>query len=321
MNHLRPESDLDVVLLTNPAANRGRARVTGYQVQSYLEQAGHRIQHELPADVSMTYSMVAQAVKDQKRVIAVGGDGFIHHVVQSCAETGGTLGIVPAGTGNDFAFGLNLPKSIEQATQAATAPAEPCDLLKFESATGEVRYGASIATCGFSAAVNIKAESMKWPRGPLKYTVATLMKVMRLQRYKFQVRVDGEPINGTCLMIAIANTCAFGGGMQIAPEARPSSGFAELVVIRDTSAITLLRMLPKTFKGAHVHHPAVGIISGTQFEIQMTHSNSSQNCRLRADGEDVGSLPQTVTVVSGGLRVAGLSEGHSPASEGRDTNG
>ena len=74
MNHLRPESDLDVVLLTNPAANRGRARVTGYQVQSYLEQAGHRVQHELPADVSMTYSMVAQAVKDQKRVIAVGGD-------------------------------------------------------------------------------------------------------------------------------------------------------------------------------------------------------------------------------------------------------
>ena len=121
-------------------------------------------------------------------------------------------------------------------------------------------------------------------------------------------------------MVAIANTRAFGGGMQIAPEAKPSSGTADLVVIRDSSALTLLRMLPKTFKGAHINHPAVELTSGTRFEVNLFESGSSEPCHLRADGEDVGSLPQTVTVVPGGLRVAGASYGHSPASKTRDTN-
>ncbi len=306
--------------MTNAVANRGRAEAAGYEVQTYLERAGYRVQHVMPPDVASTDSLVREAVSTQKRIVAVGGDGFIHYVAQGCAETQATLGIVPAGTGNDFALGLNLPTNTEEATQAAMTAAQPCDILKFESEAGKTRYGASIATAGFSAAVNIRADAMKWPRGPLKYTVATLTKLLRLQRYEFQITVDDATIAGTCLMIAIANTRAFGGGMQIAPDAHASSGTADLVIIRNTSALTLLRMLPKTFKGAHINHPAVEIISGTEFEVQIIDADSSQTCSLRADGEDVGSLPQTVTVVSGGLRVAGASVGHVPASEARDTD-
>ena len=320
MSQLSPQSNLDVLLLTNPAANRGRAQATGDEVHSYLTRAGYRVQHQVPEDISITRHMVDEAVSTQKRIIAVGGDGFIHHIVQGCAETGAILGIVPAGTGNDFAFGLDLPTSVEQATQAALTAPVTCDVLKFESQTGKTRYGASIATAGFSADVNLKAESMKWPRGSLKYTAATLLKLMRLKRYELQIAVDDAPIEGRCLMVAIANTRAFGGGMQIAPDAEPSSGTADLVVIRDSSALTLLRMLPKTFKGAHIKHPAVEVTRGTRFEVNLFESDSSEPCHLRADGEDVGSLPQTVTVVPGGLRVAGASFGHSPASKTRDTN-
>ena len=95
--------------------------------------------------------------------------------------------------------------------------------------------------------------------------------------------------------------------MQIAPGANPCDGIAEIVLIRDTAAFNLLRMLPKTFSGAHTEHPAVEISRGAKISVALKQADSRENCRLRSDGEDVGSLPQTVTVVSGGLRVAGLA--------------
>ena len=86
MSQLSPQSNLDVPLLTNPAANRGRAQTTGDEVHNYLTRAGHRVQHQVPEDISMTRHMVDEAVSTQKRIIAVGGDGFIHHIVQGCAK-------------------------------------------------------------------------------------------------------------------------------------------------------------------------------------------------------------------------------------------
>ena len=320
MNQSPQESPLDILLLTNTAANRGRAAETGREAKRHLERAGHEVQYEIPENVAATQSLVREAVSLNKRIIAVGGDGFIHHAVQGCVETSAILGVIPAGTGNDFASGLGLPQNLERAVKAAAGPPKGCDVLKFESSDGQIRFGTSIATAGFSAAVNIQAESMRWPRGPFKYTVATLMKVARLERYDFDVAVDGVPVSGRCLFIAIANTRSFGGGMQIAPNANASTGTADLVIIHDTSALELLRMLPKTFKGAHINHPAVQIISGARFEVQMLEARTSRPCRLRADGEDVGSLPQTVTVLSGGLRVAGVLHDHIPENEARDTN-
>ena len=90
MSQLSPQSNLDVLLLTNPAANRGRAQTTGDEVHNYLTRAGHRVQHQVPEDISMTRHMVDEAVPTQKRIIAVGGDGFIHHIVQGW-QTGAIL--------------------------------------------------------------------------------------------------------------------------------------------------------------------------------------------------------------------------------------
>ena len=75
MSQLSPQSNLDVLLLTNPAANRGRAQATGDEVHSYLTRAGHRVQHQVPEDISITRHMVDEAVSTQKRIIAVGADG------------------------------------------------------------------------------------------------------------------------------------------------------------------------------------------------------------------------------------------------------
>ena len=215
-------------------------------------------------------------------------------------------------------FGLDLPQDLESAVGAAVGPTQPVDLLSFELPNGKTRYGVTIATAGFSAAVNIRADTMTWPRGSSRYTLATLIELLRLQRYELQMVVDGHEVEGPCLMVAIANTRAFGGGMQIAPAAGPTTGHLDIVVIRDTSAFDLLRMLPKTFKGGHIGHPAVEIRTGRVIQLQLLCDDRSNLKNLRSDGEDVGSLPQTVTVVPGGLRVAGVSPPSPVAGEGRE---
>jgi len=320
MNQAQQESVSDVLLLTNAAANRGRAEAVGHEVELSLRRTGFVVQHELPPDPAATEAIVRDAVQNERRVVAVGGDGFIHHIIQQCAETTTTLGIVPAGTGNDLAFGLNLATDLDTAVAAAVGPSQACDVLKFEDDGGRIRYGATIATAGFSVSVNVKAEELSWPRGPSRYTVATLMKLVGLRRYELELDVDGCTLDGRCLMVAIANTRAFGGGMQIAPAAGALTGNAEIVVIRDSSALTLLRMLPKTFSGSHIGHPSIEVMSGRHVRLHLKEIDASEPCRMRSDGEDVGSLPQTVTVVAGGLQIAGVSRTQSASCEARDTN-
>ena len=290
MDQAAQESDKQITLLTNRTANRGHAEAKGHVVEDMLTSLGHCVEHHLPLDIEDTYKVVQDAVTGGRHIIVVGGDGFIHHVVQGCAETPATLGLIPAGTGNDFVFGLDLPQDLESAVRAAVGPAQAVDLLRFEQPGGKNRYGVTIATAGFSAAVNVRADAMAWPRGPSRYTLAPLIELLRLQRYE----------------------------LQIAPAAGPTTGHLDIVVIRDTSAFDLLRMLPKTFKGGHIGHPAVEIRTGRVIQLQLLCDDRSNLKNLRSDGEDVGSLPQTVTVVPGGLRVAGVSPPSPVAGEGRE---
>jgi len=307
MDQPTKESVKQLTVLTNRSSNSGRAEVKGYKVSQLLTSLGHHVEHHLPDDIQQTYEMVQTAVAADQHIIAVGGDGFIHQIIQECAETPATLGIVAAGTGNDFAFALGLPSPLEAAALAAISPARDVDLLRCDGLDGHKRYGATIATAGFSAAVNIRADGMAWPRGSTRYTLATLLELARLPRYELDLVIDGIGVDGSCLMVAIANTKAFGGGMQIAPNADPTAGILDVVVVRDTSALSLLRMLPKTFKGRHLDHPAVEVRTGRCIQLGLRRPNHSAQLNLRSDGEDVGSLPQTVTVVPGGLRVAGAS--------------
>ena len=318
MDQAAEESDKQITLLTNKVANRGRAEAKGEMTLDILTSLGRHVNHVLPEGIEGTYEAVKEAVARGRHIIAVGGDGFIHHVVQECAETSATLGVIPAGTGNDFAFGLGLPRDLDDAVRSAVSPSRPVDVLKFERSMGERRYGATIATAGFSATVNVRADAMAWPRGPSRYTLATLIELARLQRYELHMTVDGVEVGGRCLMVAIANTKAFGGGMQIAPDASPTTGKAHVVIVRDTSAFNLLRMLPKTFSGGHIGHPAVEVLTGQVIQLELVSTDGSQCGNLRSDGEDVGSLPQTVTVVPGGLRVAGLSGPLTVAGEAKE---
>ena len=307
MKHAAFETESEALLLVNPSANRGRAERVAEEVRAVLTANGLSVEQISPENVASTRKVATAAMRRDARVVAVGGDGLIHHVVQGAAEKPVCFGIVPAGTGNDFATALGIPTAPSESALTAMQSPVPVDVLRMTDSLGQARYGATIATAGFSAAVNIRAEQLVWPRGPSRYTAATLIELVRLPRYHVDLKIDGHEHEGTCLLVAVANTSLFGGGMKIAPSASPASGSAEVVLIHDTSALTLLRVLPKTFSGNHVSHPSVQILRGNEIELSLTPVGNSEPCELRCDGEPVGSLPQSITVVPGGLQIAGAT--------------
>jgi diacylglycerol kinase (ATP) len=288
-----------VHLLGNPVAGAGRGDGAAGRVAAALRARGAAVV-EL---VASTRADVAPVLEDAlaagaTRVVVAGGDGLAHQAAQVLACRGVTLGLVPVGTGNDLARGLGLPlHDVDAAVDRALAPAVAVDALRTDHG-----WVASVATLGFSAAVNERANRLRRPRGGARYTVATLLELPRLRPLPIRLDVDGERHEVDVALVAIANTRHFGGGMAICPDATPTDGTLDVALVGAVGRITLLRFFPQVFAGRHVTHPAVTMLRGTRVRIE-----SPQDAVLWGDGEPVGPLPTTIDAVAGALLVAGAA--------------
>ncbi|MCE2512952.1 MAG: diacylglycerol kinase family lipid kinase [Acidimicrobiia bacterium] len=285
----------EVHMLVSPRGGRGRAAAAAPVVRRVIEQAGHT-----PVDISgASAEQSADAARavvaaGAERLIAVGGDGTIHLAVQGVAGTDAALGIVPAGTGNDFAraFGL-FGLSVEDATATALGPTRPVDAIR----TDRQRWVMLSVTGGFSVDVNVRADRLRFPSGPSRYTVATLLTMPGLRHRELTVTVDGERTELRSALFAVNNTPMFGGGMAICPDADPADGLIDVCAVGPASRTTMLRLLPKVFEGGHVGHRHVHMMRGHTVTIE-------GEMDLVADGEEFGTAPITLEAVPGALQVA-----------------
>lgn len=250
-----------------------------------------------------TVAAIDLAVRNDgaRRVIVVGGDGMVHAAVNALAPlaAGGhdvSLGVVAVGTGNDFARAVGLPiDDIDAAAMRAVGAAQPIDLLRCDHG-----WVATVATCGFPARVNARANRMRWPRGSSRYTVATLLQLPRLRADQLVIRLDdGSAETVPVTILAAANTGWFGGGMHIVPAASPSDGVIHVLRAGRLGRLSLLRYLPLVFSGRHVSHPATTIGAARRVRI-----DGSAELELWGDGERLGTLPAAIEVVPGALAVA-----------------
>ena len=282
-------------MLVSPKGGRGRAAAAGPIVRRVIEQAGHT-----PVDISGASAEesagAARAVvaAGAERLIAVGGDGTLHLALQGAAGTDAVLGLVPAGTGNDYAraFGL-FGLSVEEAAARALGPARPVDVIR----TDRGRWVAFSVTGGFSVDVNVRADRMRFPKGPSRYTVATLLTMPGLRHRELAVTVDGQRTELRSALFAVNNTPTFGGGMAICPDADPADGLIDVCAVGPASRTTMLRLLPKVFEGGHVGHRHVHMMRGRTVTIE-------GEMDLVGDGEEFGPAPIRLEVVPGALQVA-----------------
>ncbi|MEQ8840515.1 MAG: YegS/Rv2252/BmrU family lipid kinase [Acidimicrobiales bacterium] len=284
-----------VHLLIGPESGKGRAAAARETVMATISGEGHEPVDITGSSAAASRAAAAAAVADgASRLIVVGGDGMAQLAVSAVAGTDTVLGIVPIGTGNDFVRGLStIPDDITAAARLALGEGKPLDAIRTE--TGWV---ASVATAGFSGDVNERANGMRFPRGSSRYTLATLAELPTLRARHLRLTIDGTTTELDSVLLAIANTGWFGGGMHIAPDAEPDDGLLDVTVVGAVGRLELLRFFRLVFSGRHTTHPAVQTLKGRRITIE------ADDLDLWGDGEAIGPAPATFEVVPGALHIA-----------------
>jgi len=284
-------------IVINPVSGSGRGAVLGREVAGYF--ASKKLSYRIITATS------AQKLRqnlseyldtngnDCEGVISVGGDGLAHLVLQLVVPRKVPFTVVAAGTGNDFlrALGWQLDGLTAQLDAVTSRKPTPVDLGLVDSEW----FGAILST-GFDSIVNEKANTLRWPKGPMKYNLAIAMELPKFRPLGYRIEIDGQIIETEAMLIAIGNGSSYGGGMMVCPDADMSDGLFDVMVLRPVSKFEFLRVFPKVFTGQHIHHPQVDIYRASKVSL-------TAEAVAYADGERVGGLPVRAECMAG----AGLS--------------
>jgi diacylglycerol kinase family enzyme len=275
--------------LVNPASGGGAAPAAVVPVARILRDHG--------ASVDVTYSpgpramgaLVAAAVKKGDVVVSVGGDGMLSSLAGLVSAAGGTLGVVPAGRGNDFARMLGLPS--DPASVAALlldGEVRDVDLVCLTLPGGEPRLVAGSVYSGVDARAGEIVDRSQWLPRKLQYPWAALRSLATYSPARYVVSVDGVESSYDAANVVVANSAYYGSGMKIAPAAAVSDGILDVVVIEAASKLALMRSLPKVYDGGHVSLPEVTVLTGARVELRAT---GTRPVPVGGDGEPLGQLP------------------------------
>jgi YegS/Rv2252/BmrU family lipid kinase len=285
-------------VVVNPAAGGGRASRLLPSVEAALRSAGHDVLVTPTTSLEHADALVAEALVDDRVAVAMGGDGLVGRVAGAVAAGGGLMAVLPGGRGNDFCRAVGLPgEPVEAAALLSTAQERPVDLGVVSSAGGEVPF-LGIASIGFDSDVQERVLRSRLRLGSLVYLYGSLATVASWRPARFDCAVDGVPHVVTGWSVAVSNSGRYGGGMRLAPDASVEDGLLDVVSTSTTSRLRFLRALPKVFSGTHVHEPSVDVRPATVVELA-----ADRPFRVFADGDPVGTLPCTVSVRAGALRV------------------
>lgn len=296
---------MNVTLLVNPAARSGAHTGAAMAAADRLRELGVQTTVVSGGSAPESSALLRTAIElGTDAVVVAGGDGTVSLAAQELAGTGVPLGIVPSGTGNDFAGALGLDEldADAAATLIAGGATRGIDLARITRADGSTQHFASVLASGFDSKVNDRANAMTWPRGGSRYTIAIALEFLRLRGIPFELELrlaDGEVerIDGDLVMATVGNTSMYGGGIPICPDADPADGLLDVTLVRPAGRVRLARLIPRVYQGTHTQLPEVVTRRVTSATI------TSPGVTAYADGDPVGALPLTIEVAPGALEV------------------
>ena len=233
-------------------------------------------------------------------VVAAGGDGTLNEVVNGVGENLGDarLGLIPLGTGNDFARTLGVPADIEAAIDLIViGETREVDLVRVTS--DEVRYFVNVSAGGFSGLVNEKlTPEMKKTWGPLAYLRGAAAALSELRAYRTTLALDNsESLTLDLYNVVVANGRYVAGGTLIAPEASIDDGLLDIVLIPQRSAPELALLAAQVALGTHLTSDAIVFRRAAQLTV-----NSKPGMWFNVDGELVGNEPARFEILPRALR-------------------
>ncbi|HBW36570.1 diacylglycerol kinase family protein [Desulfosporosinus sp. BICA1-9] len=270
-----------------------------------LEEEGYLIQYEYtsgPRDATKITQRILQ--EGYTHIIAVGGDGTMNEVVNGFFTDGqminpdAELALFSHGTGGDLIRTLMIPKGIEGflaiLSQRRKRKVDVGEVF-FQKDHGqqESRYFINVADVGLGGETVARVnQQSKLLGGKLSFLIGSVISILRYRNKVMRCEIDGKLISeGRQNSIMVANGRFIGGGMMIAPQAELDDGLFDVVCLGDFSTLTLLRHLPKIYRGAHLKIPGVEVYRGQSVVI-----TSTEKALLDIDGEQPGYAPITFTL-------------------------
>jgi len=249
-------------LFLNPVAGRGRAKRRLPRVLELLEAAGIHVEVHQSTGVGDLENQVREAVRNgTTQLIVAGGDGSVHEAVNGimAAGGGGALGVVPVGTGNDFAKAAGIPLDWEAATTLlARRVADGAHPRSIDLGRMNERWFANGAGIGLDAKVTQIARSYRWPIGDLVYLAAIFRAMLDgIATPEILIRSDELQWEGPLTLANVSNGPWVGGMFHIAPMAKNDDELLELLIAAPVTRRRILQLLPKLMRGTHMRETEI----------------------------------------------------------------
>ncbi len=287
------------LFIVNPVAGKGHTLKIIPEIEGLMEK------HSLPYRIEITKApghaseIARDYIRDYRnlRIYAVGGDGTLNEVLQGTVGSDACLGIIPAGTGNDFIKSFcAIRDPLKLLPFLVHAEAVPVDVCKMND-----RYFLNIASAGFDADVVASTQHLKrlpLMKGKIAYIGGILLSLIRKKNIQAVFHLDDEEIvMESLLLAAFANGRFYGGGMSPAPDARPDDGQMDVCLIEGMNRLKILLFFPRLIKGTHTKMRGV-----TLKKCQNIRMESPSPVHVNADGELSQSTSVDITLIPKGLK-------------------
>ena len=246
-----------VKIILNPMADMGNAWRVARDLRSITEQHGG-VDWSGTVYPGHAIDLAKQAGEQgYDMIIAMGGDGTVHEVVNGLMkvteEKRPLLGIVPVGSGNDFAHAIGIPKQSDHAlAHALEGQNTSIDLGLMTDEHGRREYFDNTVGIGFDAIVTIRSHRLPIIRGFLMYLTAVIQTILLDHNpAHVQIETDSESINDFVLMTTLCNGGREGGGFMLSPDSKMTDGIMEYVIVRKVSRPMMFRLVPEFMNGTH----------------------------------------------------------------------
>ena len=290
----------DVIFIVNPRAAKGAAAEIGRRLKKELNARG--VAHEIQLTEYQGHASELARRTPARVVVAVGGDGTINETANGIVGTGKTLGIIPAGSGNDLIKSLSIPADFRAAVDTVfrgqvrqiDVGHVRCSTVGTAGKTGTVgdgRYFVNGVGIGFDAAVAARTAEIPHLRGVLLYIVAVFQTLGKYRPPEFRVSYGHGERRFPGLLIAIGNGRCAGGGFYLTPHAEPDDGLLDICMVKAVPLLKIIRLMPKVMKGGHAGDPDVEFVQSRKVTVE-----GSTEFFVHADGEIVGRNVTGVTV-------------------------
>ncbi|MCK0472317.1 diacylglycerol kinase [Halalkalibacter sp. APA_J-10(15)] len=273
-------------LIYNPTSGREQIRKNLAYILERLEKSGY----ETSAHATTGEGCAAKAARKAGEngydlVIAAGGDGTIFEVVNGLAnlKERPTIGLIPAGTTNDFARALHIPRDVEKACDVLCGKhVEPIDIGQVDD-----RFFINIAAGGTLTELTYEVPSkLKTAVGQLAYYLKGIEKLPQIAPQHVRIEYDGKLFEGEIMMFLVSNTNSVGGFEKLAPEASLQDGMFDFIIVKKLSFPEFLHLVTLAMRGEHINHPKVMYVHANRIKVEVRGE-----MQLNLDGEHGGALP------------------------------